>query len=52
MLPMEIELFDVASENWAFDVANENWIILFIFFYVAARIGLLMLPMKIELFDK
>ena len=26
MLPIRIELFDVANENWAFDVANENWV--------------------------
>ena len=49
---MKIGLFDVVSENWAFDVTNENWVILFFIFMLPARIGLLMLPMKIELFDK
>ena len=46
MLPIRIELFDVANENWAFNVANENWVLM-----LPMRNWALMLPIRIGLFD-
>ena len=44
MLPMKIELFDIASGNWAFDIVNENWA-----FDITSKNWALILPMRIEL---